>query len=501
MARKHGRLLIQAAVIAGVLAGIVFLVPIAAQPIVQPTFDAAVADDVRQLWQEAGDHAAARELAQDALNSGQLTEQAAQHVEYEYAVTYFVEGRLSDAVTEFSGLVTRYAGRGYDGAAANEKVDDAQFFVAELNRRLDDEPAAIAAYQQLVDNYPNSNRFARAAVWLASFRRAQDRYADSFTLLEEVVANHYDDPAAPEAQIHIGRSYVEQGQLRRGATELLKVADLWPTDQRAPEALYHAAKAYMEEEEADWRWIDGMRRTGQIQNAPDMEAVLNRLVSDYPDSPQTPEAMLGIANYHARQTWWNPPAAEQAVERIRTIGNQMIAMYPEARETRAVRGYLVRLRWNTDKEGALAEMQDLVLDAGNAGDMEHYLGGHYLLLDFMRGFGQYAEVRTIVQDLQQYEMDPMFAGELALLAAQTYGDERNYEACLKALLAVADNAAFPDDVRSAALGNSVTTCIKLGQSSQALSLADELIAKYPGTHSAEQVRRQLPDYRRRIGLD
>ena len=67
---------------------------------------------------------------------------------FEYARRLFDRGKYLDAITEFTVITLKFSG--------NPIVDDAQFFLAESHFKNDEYLIAVAEYQKVINDYPES---------------------------------------------------------------------------------------------------------------------------------------------------------------------------------------------------------------------------------------------------------------------------------------------------------------------------------------------------------
>jgi len=84
---------------------------------------------------------------------------------------------------------------------------------------------------------------------------------------EQFIAEHPDDPRAPDAYWYLGDLRVQQDRLEDALEAFLQVQQLFPTSPRVPDALYRAALVHEEREELD-----------------EARALLERIMNTYPDA-------------------------------------------------------------------------------------------------------------------------------------------------------------------------------------------------------------------------
>ncbi len=146
-----------------------------------------------------------------------------------------------------------------DGAPQDRFADDALNALARLEEeKLGDPTAALAAYERLLRDYPQSNLAIRAAkraellrrgmgpdqrsaAALAEYNDVLHRFVDrpraeSIARMEKLVAEHPDFPLAPEAVFWIGSMYQQDGRLDRALARFREVVERWPKADAEPRA-------------------------------------------------------------------------------------------------------------------------------------------------------------------------------------------------------------------------------------------------------------------------
>jgi tetratricopeptide (TPR) repeat protein len=161
-------------------------------------------------------------------------------------------------------------------------------------------------------------------------------------------------------------------------------------------------------------------------------------------------------------------------------------MYPKARETRAVRGYLARMQWESDQTGAVASTDAVIAEAVADKDDEHYLGGLYLKMNFLRGQHKLDEARALAAEILSHDCGSVFRAEVELFAALTYLDEHDHEGALSRLDKVAGNDSYPDDVRAAALSTMGTIYVGQRRYDEAEAAFRQVTTQFPKTGEAQQ---------------
>jgi TolA-binding protein len=178
--------------------------------------------------------------------------------------------------------------------AANSKASDTVLYdLAWADRSSKDNPGAIAAYQRLLKEYPDSKLTDSVRTELAELLYDQKDYQQSATLLQAVIADKSADPKLLlPAHYRLGWCYQKLGQNEKAAAEFETFADLPPgtpaNDDLAMSALFQAGIA-----ESAATHFDRA------------EQYFSLLLKKYPHNPQASIAMLKLGEAQNEQQKWD----------------------------------------------------------------------------------------------------------------------------------------------------------------------------------------------------
>ena len=150
------------------------------------------------------------------------------------------------------GIINYHAGQ-YDLALAafnryieaTDAPDPTVYYFAALSRRALNQPVgAIANFDVVIDNYPESDRWADAWTEKAYTQWAwADDYGGAVTTLETFAAKAPANPAVPAALFQAGRIAERQGDLARAAQVWSSLNTLYPSTPEAAEGAFFAGIA------------------------------------------------------------------------------------------------------------------------------------------------------------------------------------------------------------------------------------------------------------------
>ncbi len=246
--------------------------------------DVALVAEMRRLRTEVHDYPACRQLAEEFIAQHPATDLLRQAAEYERAASYYAERDWDTARPLFDALVVEYAGQPLDTDSAWFLVDDALCMIGVIKQYSNDPAGAIEAYEQLLVDYPASNRAAYALLQLGGiYQRAGDD-ATSLARYEQLAADHPESGFADDAQFFIAGLLRARGDLGAAIDLLEALPAQWPDSEYAASALFIAAQTYGD--------------TGDYVTAIQQ---LEAFIAANPTHQQAPEAQVQIAHLHRRQ--------------------------------------------------------------------------------------------------------------------------------------------------------------------------------------------------------
>lgn len=268
---QHAKILIAA----GALMAVLLTATVAAVVWGQPPGDDGGQDDVvaeiRHLWKDLGDFDGARALARRFFDTHPEYTQLRHRVEYENAFTYLVQGNYGAATPLFDAIVDAYGAADFtlpEGALSDPAVlvDDALYQSGWSRQAAGDQAGALGVYELLLEEFPGTNRAARAHQFInrALIHLDLDQWRNEVSDGRWVAAH------AAEVDANV--------------TSLIAAQ---PDDPCVPEVLLDAINYFKQPE---W-WMHGAGVEGDGKVA---EYAL-RLLDDYPDAKQTAVARCELA--------------------------------------------------------------------------------------------------------------------------------------------------------------------------------------------------------------
>jgi len=203
MARKvwvYGRLLVPVAVVLAGLAGGLAVWVASGQAEQSPALDTSVPDEVRRLRSELRDPAAARALAEQFLATYAGSDVLSQLVHYEYAATFYSEGRHDEALAQFAALLDEYETIVTDVTSPYCRLDDAEFLSGVIHSGAGRLAEARACYMRIYEEMPGSSRQAGALQFLTRLL-IEEEHASRQAGASEMVVDHADAVAANVATL------------------------------------------------------------------------------------------------------------------------------------------------------------------------------------------------------------------------------------------------------------------------------------------------------------
>jgi outer membrane protein assembly factor BamD len=168
--------------------------------------------------------------------------------------------------------------------------------VAELIDQSGNPSRAFDAYQQLVDDYPQSREFDRAlAAQLAiadSFldRRRYERAGEMYNAL---IASAPFAKFAPEAQFKLGQSFESARKYKEAIDSYQVILDRYPTSDYADDALYQIGYVQLTEAQS---------RSQDLSAAIDAKNTFDEFLMEYPNSEKAAQARDNLDRMSGRET-------------------------------------------------------------------------------------------------------------------------------------------------------------------------------------------------------
>lgn len=239
----------------------------------------------------------------------------------------FNAGRLEEAVEAYRIVLDRYPNSPFAADAGSSiqyaliAMDDEQRAADILDRFIEDNPdspivsdlrfrqaeaqyqtgqmeAALEAFQQFVRTSTNPQLLPEAYYYLGTIYSEQNRDTEAETYLRQLVETYPESPRSPDAARRLGQLYLDLGRDEAALRLYRRMEALRPDDARlVAQARYGRGQALL-----------------NLGRAEEAEALLQDVVQDAPNAPETLPALLGLARVAERRG-----DAAAAIQRYRTI--------------------------------------------------------------------------------------------------------------------------------------------------------------------------------------
>lgn len=438
--------------------------------------------------------------------------------------SYFALRRWNDAATAY---------RRVSGAGA----DYARFQIGQALANAGRSEEAVAAYQQLISEFPNSSLRAPARYSIGDLRFRQGRYDEAIRIFEEVISQFPNSPVAARAQFAIGDARYNQGQLADAATAYRAILDRYPNSQLVPDALSALEmtlgalgreseisgivrqfaernpgvgavdELYFRQAESRYQRGDAAGSIPELQNIlrqtrdPELrpptllylgrayadtgniteaERQFQQLLRQYPNSPLTAEASLRLGRIYLDQRRLNDalPLFRHAVSGADSPGTATDARLGEA-------ATLIGL----NRHGEARSLLDAVIR--DAPSRAAAARANTLLAEVHLATGRPAEAYVLYGQVAQ-EYDGAVGAEAAARLATSQLANREFQGVISSAerLRVEERfAGYPEHIADVLL--SVARAHRsLGQQGRAEEVYDRLIRSYPDTRAGQTAGRE-----------
>lgn len=206
--------------------------------------------------------------------------------QWEIAMDFYNAEDYEAAIREFNKLLEHFPG--------SEETSEAQFMIGDCYEKLGAPYKACQSYQEVIENYPSTNRFKEIA-------QRQKKIADYF----------YTRQAADESITDKARELFTMSKCEKAAEIYRMVIKNYPYYENADEAQYRIGDCYK-----------------QMKKYETARAEFDKLSSQYPDS-----SLIDDAEYQKAVCWAKEserfPNSEYIFERAIKSFEDFIARYPE----------------------------------------------------------------------------------------------------------------------------------------------------------------------------
>jgi TolA-binding protein len=351
---------------------------------------------------------------------------------------------------------------------------------------LQSQAQAVAWCERLMAQYPAAPESWPACRTLASLVQQQDPQR-AFALIEAAIQQRPDAPEAPELQMQLADFRLGSQDYAAAAAAYEEIGERWPQSPLAPTALQNANRTRMQSDQAFWATDQGPG-AGGARNAPAIEANLERLLADYPDSPNGAGTLLDAINYFAQPEWWTSGAGPQGRAKVVALAERMIALYPDTALTCAARAGLAQAITAQDPQRGEALLDSSLEWAIKNNDHEHYVGLWFAKGEFYASIGQPAKSRAALEEVLRSEPTEQVAGEARLCIAYTYAREGRLVDATRTFDELSQSATYTDDIRATAAYGKALELWAAGQDEAARQALAVVLSQFPDELSTADAR-------------
>jgi TolA-binding protein len=154
-------------------------------------------------------------------------------------------------------LGARVAKNESDIAAVTGKVEEAKYLVGELQKQVADATSKVTAIaenqqslqstqQRIVDRVAPTMPEDKESLWKESQKRLTDgQREEARRFLRAFVQRFPTDPRAPQAQLQVGISFVQELKYSNAAAEFSNLIQRFPRSPEVPEAMWQLAESFV----------------------------------------------------------------------------------------------------------------------------------------------------------------------------------------------------------------------------------------------------------------
>ncbi len=181
-------------------------------------------------------------------------------------------------------LGARVAKNETDIAAMNGKIEEAKYLVGELQKQvnLTTSKAAILEQnqQRIVDRVAPTMPEDKEALWKEAQRRLTDgQRDDARRFLRSFIQRFPDDPRAPQGQLQVGVSFVQELKHSNAVAEFSNLIQRFSRSPEVPEAMWQLAESFV-----------------VLKFCSDAKAMYQDLAKRYPKSPRASQVKERLHN-------------------------------------------------------------------------------------------------------------------------------------------------------------------------------------------------------------
>jgi len=175
-------------------------------------------------------------------------------------------------------LGARLAKNETDIAAMTGKIEEAKYLVGELQKQVNLNTTKVAALEQnqqrIVDRVAPTMPEDKEALWKEAQRRlSEGQRDDARRFLRSFIQRFPDDPRAPQGQLQVGASFVQELKHSNAVAEFSNLIQRFSRSPEVPEAMWQLAESFV-----------------VLKFCGDARAMYQDLAKRYPKSPRAAQA-------------------------------------------------------------------------------------------------------------------------------------------------------------------------------------------------------------------
>jgi len=375
-------------------------------------------------------HSQACQLYQDVIDTNSTSYEAL-HANKNLALLDINMAKYENANNTLTTMLSTYT--------EEPELPQVVYWIANEFFKAGQRKQAIQAYQKVIEIQPQSDFAFKANKNLALLDINMAKYENANNILTAMLSTYAEKPELPQAVYWIANEFFKAGQTEHSIQAYQKVIEIQPQSDFAFKANKNIVKIQIKQ--------------GQLFDA---NEAYQRFITDFPDSNQLPEAVMGIGN----EFYWNKYYGSAQI-----VFENLLSHWPDDYYAMfAARSLLAIELQNGNYEVANSSIPQFLSRYSSHKEM------HKAYVWLMEDYYNEAAKK---QDAAAAEILLQKALELGQLRQQTYPDI---------------NDPYIDPAFHRCLGDS---CRALGQYTEAITSYRQLITKYPHYELAWHIQFQI----------
>lgn len=183
-------------------------------------------------------------------------------------------------------LGARVAKNETDLQAMTGKIEEAKYLVGELQKQVSEATSKVTSVaqtqQRIVDRVAPTMPEDKEALWQESQKRlAEGQREEGRRFLRSFIQRFPSDPRAPQAQLQIGISFVQEIKHSNAVAEFSNLIQRFPKAPEVPEAMWQLAESFV-----------------VLRFCSDAKAMYQDLAKRYPKSPRAKQVRGRLREIH-----------------------------------------------------------------------------------------------------------------------------------------------------------------------------------------------------------